>query len=378
MCRWRDEQLALGKAPKEVGAGHDWYFVEGIPASAETSPAPRGTRGVVMGVADEDRVFALDVFLAKLTANASTDGVGGWEDSGVDPSHFAQALMWFARERVRTQGWSWPDAEAARNGDSLKALLDGAFEDVTRDKGVVAGSSTACLAALDAETGMLHAANLGDSGFLVLRPHPVDALPPTPPASPTTPDGEKDPSAPEAPPEPTTTYAVVHAQEPQVHFFNAPRQLSKIPQAELDRAAGEGKGEGNWLVDRPGDADTVAVQLQDGDVVMLFTDGYSDNVWPQGETDRLLELVRTRVDLAPSASTSRATADKELAASVAQTAVTFARMLAVRPDVYTPFAAESKRWGVKGMERGGKVDDVTVLVAVVRREAESAESAAAA
>lgn len=102
------------------------------------------------------------------------------------------------------------------------------------------------------------------------------------------------------------------------------------------------------------------------------------SVWPQGETDRLLELVRTRVDLAPSASTSRATADKELAASVAQTAVTFARMLAVRPDVYTPFAAESKRWGVKGMERGGKVDDVTVLVAVVRREAESAESAAAA
>lgn len=49
--------------------------------------------------------------------------------------------MWFARERVRTQGWSWPDAEAARNGDSLKALLDGAFEDVTRDKGVVAGQS---------------------------------------------------------------------------------------------------------------------------------------------------------------------------------------------------------------------------------------------
>lgn len=90
MCRWRDEQLALGKAPKEVGAGHDWYFVEGIPASAGTSPAPRGTRGVAMGVAGEARVFALDRFLAKLTANASTDGVGGWEDSGVDPSHFAQ------------------------------------------------------------------------------------------------------------------------------------------------------------------------------------------------------------------------------------------------------------------------------------------------
>jgi protein phosphatase PTC7 len=85
-----------------------------------------------------------------------------------------------------------------------------------------------------------------------------------------------------------------------------------------------------------------------------------DSVWPSGETDRLLELVRSRVDAGGD--------DKELAASIAQTAVTFARMIAVRPDVYTPFAAESKRWQVKGMERGGKVDDVTVVVAVVRKE----------
>lgn len=91
-----------------------------------------------------------------------------------------------------------------------------------------------------------------------------------------------------------------------------------------------------------------------------------DSVWPSGETDRLVELVRSRVDAA--AATSRPDGDKELAASIAQTAVTFARMLAVRPDVYTPFAAESKRWQVKGMERGGKVDDVTVVVAVVRKE----------
>lgn len=68
---------------------------------------------------------------------------------------------------------------------------------------------------------------------------------------------------------------MVHAQEPQVHFFNAPRQLSKIPASELARAGGEG-GEGNWLIDRPKDADTFSLQLEDGDVVMLFTDGYSD------------------------------------------------------------------------------------------------------
>lgn len=57
-----------------------------------------------------------------------------------------------------------------------------------------------------------------------------------------------------------------------MHFFNAPRQLSKIPAAELERAGGAG----NWLIDRPKDADTFSLQLDDGDVVMLFTDGYSD------------------------------------------------------------------------------------------------------
>lgn len=98
-----------------------------------------------------------------------------------------------------------------------------------------------------------------------------------------------------------------------------------------------------------------------------------DSVWPSGETDRLLELVRSRVDAAATRPAeedggSAGGDDKELAASIAQTAVTFARMIAVRPDVYTPFAAESKRWQVKGMERGGKVDDVTVVVGVVRKE----------
>ncbi|GAA5992459.1 hypothetical protein JCM10908_000826 [Rhodotorula pacifica] len=352
LCQWRDQHLAEGKAPKEIGAGHDWWFVEGLPAAqGEGDTSAGGTRGVVLGVAD---------------------GVGGWEDSGVDPSHFAQALMWFARERVRTSTWTWPTEKGSKSAEKLKDLLDGAFKDVSEEKGIVAGSSTACLALLDAETGMFHAANLGDSGFFILRPQRTDSLPPTPPATPPA-DGE---SAPEAPPlTPAVTYSVLHAQEPQVHFFNAPRQLSKIPAAELARAGGEG----NWLIDRPRDADTFEMQLEDGDVIMLFTDGYSDNVWPSGETDRLLELVRSRIDTAalssPSSSESsaaalqaRTQADKELASSIAQTAVTFARMIAVRPDVYTPFAAESKRWQVKGMERGGKVDDVTVVVGVVRKE----------
>jgi len=67
-----------------------------------------------------------------------------------------------------------------------------------------------------------------------------------------------------------------------------------------------------------------------------------------------------------SPSPSRSASDAALASSIAQTAVNFARVVSVRPDVYTPFAAEAKRWDVKGMA-SGKVDDVTVVCAVVRR-----------
>ncbi|GAA6051510.1 hypothetical protein JCM3770_000389 [Rhodotorula araucariae] len=336
LVAWRDAALAAAKAPRE-GAGHDWWFVEGV-----KEEDGEGTRGVVLGVAD---------------------GVGGWEESGVDPSHFSQALMWFARERVRTSRWVLPAAPKAGDGEegpmALVELLDAAYGDVMAEDGVVAGSSTACLVALDAETGMLHAANLGDSGFIVLRPQPASEAPPTPPPSPPA------DASPSTPPTPTVHYRVVHEQTPQIHFFNAPLQLSKLPAAERAQAERAEKT-GKWLRDQPRDADVVSLQLEDGDVVLLVTDGYSDNIWADGETNRLVELVRTKLDTAPTPSSSRSVADAALASSIAQTAVNFARVIAVRQDVQTPFAAEARRWQVQGMV-GGKVDDVTVVCAVVRK-----------
>lgn len=74
-----------------------------------------------------------------------TDGVGGWEESGVDPSHFSQALMWFARERVRN-GSAFPLTKTTEgeegvelSGKGLRELLEGAFQDVQEEKGIVAG-----------------------------------------------------------------------------------------------------------------------------------------------------------------------------------------------------------------------------------------------
>lgn len=59
---------------------------------------------------------------------------------------------------------------------------------------LLAGSSTACIVVLDRTSHRLHTANLGDSGFLVVR------------------GGE-----------------VVHRSDEQQHYFNTPFQLSIAP-----------------------------------------------------------------------------------------------------------------------------------------------------
>ncbi|GAA5860729.1 hypothetical protein JCM8547_005516 [Rhodosporidiobolus lusitaniae] len=374
LVAWREQVLQEGGAPKPQGAGHDFAFVEGVRRGEEDGleEGEEGVRAVVLGVAD---------------------GVGGWEDQfqkGVDPSHFSQALMFFARERVRLStsssssssssisaatgkaptAWSWPAEPAKRSGAKLRDLLQGAFDDVKKEEGIVAGSSTACLVALDAETGQLHAANLGDSSFLVFRP--TAALPSSPSSSDSS-DPPSPPSSPSDPPSPTTLYTLLHSQPPQIHFFNAPYQLSKFPPHESTE---------NALLNYPRDADVVSsLQLEDGDVVMLVTDGFSDNVFDEGEANVLVTAVRQKLETYFAgkakedggegiAEVSRAERDKELASSVARTAVSFARMISVREDKVTPFEVEARRWsaGGKGGFKGGKVDDVTVVVAVVRKE----------
>lgn len=60
--------------------------------------------------------------------------------------------------------------------------------------GLFLGSSTACIVALHREKSILHAANLGDSGFVVIRKN-----------------------------------AIVHRSQEQQHYFNSPFQLAIHP-----------------------------------------------------------------------------------------------------------------------------------------------------
>lgn len=75
--------------------------------------------------------------------------------------------------------------------------------------------------------------------------------------------------------------SVIHNQPSQCHFFNAPLQLAKMP---------PGKRQKGSLIDQPEDAALFQTSLQAGDIVVVATDGFSDNVHP-GELEQITKLV---------------------------------------------------------------------------------------
>ena len=114
---------------------------------------------------------------------------------------------------------------AAFHSQFFNCLLQG-FLELKENKQQIIGSSTACLMMLSHSDLKLYTANIGDSGFLVLR------------------QGE-----------------VVHRSQEQQHYFNTPFQLS-LPPTELQSEV---------LSDQPESADQHAFPVEDGDVILLVS-----------------------------------------------------------------------------------------------------------
>jgi protein phosphatase PTC7 len=134
-------------------------------------------------------------------------------------------------------------------------------------------------------------------------------------------------------------------------------------------------------MDTPSDAAVTpkeGIQLREGDVVVLSTDGFGDNVFGE-EMQQLCQLVHEKcLEATKSTATTTTTTAEEgrqsvivdehlLASSLAQTSLNFARLVMFKKDKVTPFEVEARRYGYgKGSGLGGgKVDDVTVVVAVI-------------
>lgn len=152
------------------------------------------------------------------------DGVGGWEALGVDSGLYSRSLMNHARISAD-----------AGNKNPLE-LLKIAHERCTD----IQGSTTACIISIC--DNKLHAANLGDSGFLVIR-----------------------------------NGCVIYKTKEQQHYFNCPYQIGSSR-------------------DVPEDAQKIVFDdLQSGDIIVAATDGVFDNLF----TNAIVKIVNESINLEP-------------------------------------------------------------------------------
>ncbi|KAG8375127.1 hypothetical protein BUALT_Bualt10G0068000 [Buddleja alternifolia] len=147
------------------------------------------------------------------------DGVGGWSSKGVDAGEYARKLVSnFVNELENS-----PTVKKNHKID-LKRTLMKAYSNTN-----VEGSSTICVLTLENKT--IHAVNVGDSGFMVIR------------------DG-----------------AQVYKSSIQTYRFNFPYQLGKTSSD-------------------PSVAKVCTVPVQAGDIVIVGTDGLFDNLFTSDITN---------------------------------------------------------------------------------------------
>ncbi|KAJ7043668.1 phosphatase 2C-like domain-containing protein [Mycena alexandri] len=279
---WRNKMLSRRKAVQTKESGEDFFFY---------------VNGVCLGVAD---------------------GVTGWLESGVDPALFSQALMYHAHRYARSAWAGEPEVDPTLDYEEREQVegweltpyecMDGG---VLREKAVEAGSSTACIITLNSANGLLRAANLGDSGFSILRGG-----------------------------------SILYSQPVQTHFFNCPKQLTKLPPPS-------GKRFTRACVDSPREAQTYRTQLCNGDIIVAYTDGLTDNVFAH----EMIDICSPDPEVDPS--------DDAQVQSMADRLIIHARDCMAAKTRVSPFERQAAR---EGMFFPGGVSpfDVTVVVALVR------------
>ncbi|OTA97934.1 hypothetical protein M434DRAFT_391543 [Hypoxylon sp. CO27-5] len=286
----------------------------------------------------QDAFFISRVGDTNAVAFGIADGVGGWEDSGVDPADFSHSFCDYMAAAAYEHK---PDG-----GELLltaRSLMQRGYDDVCRDGSIHAGGSTASIG-IASEDGKLEVANLGDSGFVHLRLNAVHAY-----------------------------------SEPQTHAFNTPYQLSIVPASMLARAAAFG---GAQLCDYPKDADVTQHTLKHGDILVFASDGVWDNLFNQ---DILRIASRLMVGLgawktrdggivvadnlkpytqAEDSTQRPLTLQSALAVEIAGAA----KLASTNQRLDGPFAKEVQKYYPQENWHGGKIDDICVVVVVVSED----------
>lgn len=213
------------------------------------------------------------------------DGVGGWADVGVNAGEYARELMQNSMKAIQES----PDGDV----DPLQ-VLEKAHASTS-----AMGSSTACIIALKNQN--LHAINLGDSGFIIVR------------------DG-----------------STIFESPVQQHGFNFTYQLEHSNRSDL-----------------PSAGQVFKISVVHGDVIIAGSDGLFDNLYSR----EIAAIVRDSVKegLSPNA--------------MAEKIASVARARALDTKLQTPFSVAAQQAGYSYY--GGKLDDLTVVVAYVTAASDS-------
>ncbi|GLI71736.1 hypothetical protein VaNZ11_017041 [Volvox africanus] len=296
---------ALGKG--EQGS-EDAYFMVTPSGGVVTSSGGGGGGGVSAGRS------APGGALAGVSVLGVADGVGGWVEANVDPGQYSREVVDAAARAAEEIG---PGADPRQ----LLAEAQAAVRTI--------GSCTACVAVLgqkapaSADNGpggqVLSIANLGDSGCRVVR-----------------------------------RASLVLATSAQEHQFNMPYQM-----AHLDNLPD---------TDTASDAQMYQISLRPGDVIVLATDGLFDNMWDE----ELVSMVAAAAASIPPglAGPAAAAAAQSAAQQLSSSLVAAAFRHAQDPGFRSPWAVElanqpAAPWLTRLFPRGGRVDDITVVVAFV-------------
>ncbi|OJD18600.1 hypothetical protein AJ78_01371 [Emergomyces pasteurianus Ep9510] len=303
----------------------------------------------VSKVHDEPNVVAFGV----------ADGVGGWSESGVDPADFSHALC----SNMAQAALDW---DTRLEKMRARTLMQAGYERCIADQSIFAGGSTASIGIAHGD-GRVELANLGDSGSILCR-----------------------------------LAAIHHYSIPQTHDFNTPYQLTLVPPLMRIQSSIFG---GRVFEDLPYHANVTNLKMQHGDVLILATDGVLDNLFNQDILNIITEQMTTigawdvtsetgisvaaELDkftheggLLPSPRVSTLANDSlskhpipnaqtrfhPLQSLLALTVVQQAKVASMDRHRDGPFAKQAQRYYPWDKWRGGKVDDICVVVVVAVEE----------
>ena len=250
----------------------------------------------------EDNYFVTSNNVHDIFAGVA-DGVGGWAEHGYDSSAISRELC----KKMDEISTALAENSSKETLLTPKKIIGAAYAKIRDEKVVKVGGTTAIVAHFPSN-GKLEVANLGDSWCGVFRDSKL-----------------------------------VFQTKFQTVGFNAPYQLSIIPEEMLKEAERRGS---KYILNTPRDADEYSFQLKKKDIIILATDGVTDNI----ATDDIELFLKDNA--------ARTNDELQL---LSQKFVDKVVSLSKDPNYPSVFAQEISKLTGKNYS-GGKEDDITVVV----------------